>query len=301
MELRHLRTFRAVARTLSFTRAGLELHYAQSSVTEQIQALEAELGKKLFDRTGRRLQLTAPGKRLLEYADEILVLVDEAQAAARAEPDAPTGDLHVGGLETLCAQRLPLVLARYRDQYPGVRVLVREGNRGELYAAVRRGEVDVCFTFGDAPADPALCSEALTTDRLVVVVPPQHRLSERAAVGVQDLGAEPFLATETGCGFREMFDRVLQPQGPAIVAEMTSLAMLCSCVASGMGCALLPEMAVVGHRARGEVATVPLDEADHRTTVTMTWLRRRNDTPTVAMFLDTARRVLAATEDPEAD
>jgi DNA-binding transcriptional LysR family regulator len=277
---------------LNFTRAAAELHYAQSSVTEQIQALETELGSPLFDRSGRRLRLTRAGERLIAYADQVLLLIEEARTAVSEQPGEPNGELLVGALETLCAHRLPPLLTRYRERWPQVRVTVREGNRGELYGAVRRGEMDVCLTFGDPPADEALGSDTLEYDRLMIVMPARHRLAGRESLRMIDLKGEEFLATEQGCGFREMFDRStagLGLDGPVVVAELTSLAALCSCVASGMGTAVLPEIAVQRHLQRSEVAAIPLHDTDARTKVTMTWIRRWETRPALAAFIAAAR------------
>ncbi|WIM93886.1 LysR family transcriptional regulator [Actinoplanes oblitus] len=280
MEFRQLRTFRVVARTLNLTRAAAELHYAQSSVTEQIQALEADLGTPLFERGGRRLRLTAAGQRLISYADQLLLLAEEARVVVREDAGEPSGELAVGALETLCAQRLPGVLSAYRARWPRVRVSVREANRGELYAAVRRGELDVSLTFGEAPRDEALGTAVVGTERLMVVTPPGHALAGAAELTPGELAGEPFVATQVGCGFREMLDR--SGLGSSVVAELGSLAALSGCVAAGMGLALLPESAV-----RGVVAAVPLREAV--TPVTLTWLRRWESRPAVAAFLTAAR------------
>ncbi|MEU9713072.1 LysR family transcriptional regulator [Streptomyces sp. NPDC059164] len=293
MELRHLRTFSTVARTLNFTRAAAELNYAQSSVTEQIQALEASLSTKLFDRAHRKLSLTPAGERLVEYADQMLLLEREALTAVEGDAQEPGGRLVVGGLETLCAHRLPMVLARYRQLFPRVQVTLREGGRGELYEWARRGEVDVALTFGKAPEDKLLASESLTTDRLMVVTPVGHRLASYSRIGGSELRGEPFLATPEGCGFREMLDnliRSLGPDAPVVDTQVASMAALCQCAAAGMGCALLPEIAVAGPAARGEVAAVPVTgDGVSQTEVTMTWLRRSELRPSVPAFLATAR------------
>lgn len=294
MELRHLRTFRAVARTLNLTRAAAELNYAQSSVTEQIQVLESGLATKLFDRTNRRLSLTPAGLLLVDYADRILLLAQEAQTAVVDVAREPGGPLTVGGLETLCAHRLPAVLARCRRLHPRLRVSVREGGRGELYEGVRRGEIDVAFTFGPAPVDELLAGERLATDRLMVVASPGHRLASYAHVQGRDLRGETFLATPQGCGFREMLDtliRALGPDAPVIDTEVASIAALGRCAAAGMGCALLPETAVAGPAARGEVSAVPLAGDAAETDVTMTWLRRTELRSGVVAFLAAARAV----------
>jgi DNA-binding transcriptional LysR family regulator len=281
-----------VARTLNFTRAAAELNYAQSSVTEQIQALENELADKLFDRTKRKLSLTPAGERLVEYADQILLLVWEARTAVEDEAQQFGGQLTVGGLETLCAHRLPAVLARYRRLYPRVQVTLRERGRGQLYEWVRRGEIDVALTFGQAPQDKLLASEPLATDRLMVVVPIDHRLASYAEVVGQDLRGESFLATPQECGFREMLDTLIHtlgPDAPAIDTQVASLAALCQCVSAGMGCALRPEIAGAGPAARGEVAAVPLTGSASQTRVTMTWVRRAELRASVPAFLATAR------------
>ncbi|MEV7039250.1 LysR family transcriptional regulator [Amycolatopsis sp. NPDC051061] len=273
MELRHLRTFRVVARTLNFTHAAAELHYAQSSVTEQIQALEAELGSPLFDRATRKL--TAAGERLVGYADQVLTLVEEAKAAVDEERGEPDGELTVGALETLCAHRIPGLFSAYRARWPRVRLSLKEGGRGELYRAVRASEVDVCFTFGDAPDDPAFASAPLGEEPLVVIVPPTHPLARNEGIRPDDLRGVGFLATPPGCGFREMLDRI---DGPVVDTEVGSLAALARCVAAGMGCGIVP--AVVDHP--GAVA-VPL--AGETTTVTMTWRRRDEHKPGIAALL----------------
>ncbi|MFD5257770.1 LysR family transcriptional regulator [Streptomyces bobili] len=299
MELRHLRTFRTVARTLNFTRAAAELNYAQSSVTEQIQALENELAAKLFDRTNRKLSLTPAGERLVEYADQMLLLVQEARTAVEGEAQEPGGQLTVGGLETLCAHRLPAILARYRRLYPRVQVTLREGGRGQLYEWVRRGEIDVALTFGQAPQDKLLTSESLAADRLMVVTPLGHRLASYAQVVGPDLRGESFLATPQGCGFREMLDTLIHtlgPDAPAIDTQVASMAALCQCASAGMGCALLPEIAVAGPAARGEVAAVPLTGGASQTQVTMTWLRRAELRSSVPAFLTTAREAFQELE-----
>ncbi|MFD8600346.1 LysR family transcriptional regulator [Kitasatospora sp. NPDC059646] len=303
MELRHLRTFHTVARTLNFTRAAAELNYAQSSVTEQVQALEAELGAKLFDRGRRRLALTPAGERLVEYAGRMLLLAQEARTAVEEEDGLPGGRLVVGGLETLCAHRLPAVLAPLRRAYPRIRVTARQGNRGELYDWVRRGEADVVLTFGRPPRDERTVSETLAAERLMVVAPNGHRLAGYPQLGGPELRGEPFLATPPGCGFREMLDGLIDslgPDAPVIDTELAGIAALRQCAAAGLGCALLPELAVADAASRGELAAVPVLGDRARTTVTMTWLRNAELRPAVTAFLTTARTAFARPTAPTA-
>ncbi|MFD0316270.1 LysR family transcriptional regulator substrate-binding protein [Streptomyces flavalbus] len=150
----------------------------------------------------------------------------------------------------------------------------------------------MALTFGPPPRDERLTSEALTTDRLMVVTPVGHRLASYDEVDGADLRGGPFLATPESCGFREMLDGLIASLGadaPVIDAELASMAALCQCAAAGMGCALLPETAAAGPAARGEVAAVPLTGPTPHTDVTMTWLRGAERRPSVSAFLTTAR------------
>src|SRR5215468_3838167 len=160
MQLKHLRTFVAVASTLNLTRAGEKLHLAQSSVTERIQSLETDLGATLFDRSKRKWVLTPAGERLLEYASAIIALSEEARGAALDETREVSGRVVVGGIESLCAERLPALLLKYCADFPAVQVTLRAGKT-----------VD-----GDSPEEPGLRSEHVATERIMLVGPPNHRL-----------------------------------------------------------------------------------------------------------------------------
>ncbi|WP_406096038.1 LysR family transcriptional regulator [Streptomyces sp. NBC_01013] len=289
MELRHLRTFETVARTLSVTQAARELHYAQSSVSDQIQSLERELGVDLLDRSQRKVRLTAQGAVLSEYTDRILKLLEETRWAV----SRPGSELAIGTLETVGLHLLPTVLTYYRSLYPQSRVRVGQDSRGELYKAVRRGDLDLCLTFGEPPADASLRFETLAEQPLVVIVPPGHHLAERGRAGLDELVAEPFLATERGCGFREMYDNTFgAAPSKEPIAEVSGIGTLGACVAAGMGCALLPLISVRGQADRGEVAVVEVGDTDLRTTVTMTWLDRNSTNPSLAGFQAVLREQL---------
>ncbi|MEV4636516.1 LysR family transcriptional regulator [Actinoplanes sp. NPDC049548] len=290
VELRNLRAFETVARTLSVTQAARELHYAQSSISDQIQALERELGVELLDRSQRRLRLTPQGVVLAEYTDQILKLIEEARYAI----SRPGTELAVGAMETISVHMLPAVLSHYRSLYPETRVRVDHQNRGDLQRAVRRGDLDLCLTFGEPPHDPSLRSETLVDEPLVVIVPPQHPLAGRGRVALADVAGEPFLATAQGCSFREMFDDAFGSAAPKEpVAEVSSIGTLVACVAAGMGCALLPLVSVRPHAARDEVVVVESEDTSLRTTVTMTWLDRNSANPNLIAFQKVLREELA--------
>lgn len=244
MQLRYLRTFVAVASTLNFTRAAEQVHLAQSSVTEQIQSLEADLGASLFDRSSRKLRLTDAGHRLLEYAERLLALGREARVAV-ADAATAGSPLALGALETLSARWLSGPLERLLKARPGLPLRVEVAGTGELLARVRRGELDACLIF-DAESEVGLSSASAGVADLVVIAPAQHRWKHQKTVGPNDLMEEPFFVTPKGCVYRRIFDRAMADLGeaPNIVGEFESLATLGAMVAQGGGCALMPRLAV---------------------------------------------------------
>ncbi len=181
MELRQLRTFRAVATTLSFTRAAEALDYAQSSVTAQVRSLEEELRVPLFERLGKRVILTEEGARLLVYAEKMLNLAREARDAVASDVE-PRGTLTIGAPESLCVYRLPPALQQFRARFPRVRLVFRPVvETAGLYRALHDGRMGVCFLLENAVEDDALAGERLVAEPLRILAHPSHPLARRAS------------------------------------------------------------------------------------------------------------------------
>src|SRR5438094_9768 len=152
MDLTDLHIFRSVVQAGGITRAAEKLNRVQSNVTTRVRQLEAELGVELFIRNGKKLHLSPAGKLLLDYADRLLDLADEAREAVH---DAkPRGLLRLGSMESTASIRLPPAINCYLSRYPEVTLELRIGTPRELAAAVREGELDgalVAEPVADAP------------------------------------------------------------------------------------------------------------------------------------------------------
>jgi DNA-binding transcriptional LysR family regulator len=295
MQLKHLRTFVAVASTLNLTRAGEKLHLAQSSVTEQIQSLESDLGVPLFDRSKRKWALTSAGERLLEYAGAIIALSEEARGTALDATREVTGRVVVGGIESLCADRLPALVLKYCAGFPAVQVTLRAGKTIDLHGGLKSGLLDVYFTFGNSPEEPGLRSEIVATEQIVLVGPPSHRFSARRRITLDELAREAFLVTIMGCPVRAAFEKAfaLSARRPRVLAEFASIAAMRSVVEGGGGCALLPASAAREALAAGKV--VPLAwPAQQDMPISMRWRQQRVAPPALRQFLAVARGSLAA-------
>jgi DNA-binding transcriptional LysR family regulator len=250
MELRHLTTFRAVATASSFTRAAAGLGYVQSAVTAHVKALEEELDVRLFDRLGRRIVLTNAGERLLDYADRILQLAEEA-ASTVAAPGDPAGPVVVSAPEVLCSYRLPAVVRQLHEQHPKIQLLFRANPTGALDSSVKhalgQGDIDVAFVLEERlTPTTTLDVEFIATEPLLIIAAPEHPLARLGRVQPMDLDDLPVLLTDKGCPYRRVFERALSQAGAraAIAGEFTSAETVKSCVTAGSAIGVLAEISV---------------------------------------------------------
>ena len=262
MELRQLRSFVAVARELHFTRAAERLGIAQPPLSVQIRALEAELGVQLFDRSNRRVTLTAAGAALLARAEPILAMADETRRAVQQIGDEERGQLTVAALPTAAGLLLPPAITRFQVRYPRVELRVIEGGSTTIVRRMRGGEADIGIIRLPV-AVPTLSIEPLLAaeEERVLVVPMGHRLARRASVPLAELADEPFLIGDRAQG-PALYDAVIEACRaagftPHVVCDGARYETLLRLVAAGLGIALMPRLAV--GLAQRPVATVALD------------------------------------------
>ena len=257
MDLTALEIFKAVAESGGITKAAARLHRVQSNVTTRVKQLEAQLGKPLFHRRRRRLVLSAEGKLLLAYAERLLRLSAEAEAALRG--GAPHGTLKIGALESSAATRLPPVLARYHRAYPEVRVELVTGTTGALVERVLQGELEAAFVAEPFTADGLEARHAFS-EELVLITP-------RKFSG--ELSHVPVLAFTAGCSYRRRLETWFARCGisPERVMEYGSYHAIVACVAAGSGVAIVPRSVLQSMRNDIQVDTraLPREVAHSKT------------------------------------
>ena len=194
MELRHLRYFLAVAEELNVTRAARRLNISQPPLTQQVRALESELGVTLLDRSGYRIRLTDAGRLFALEAGRILEEVRRAQQMARAAASGTSGRVRVGFTESASFNpRVTAALRAFRRAYPGVEVSLEEHPSTELAAALREGRIDVGFVRPPLREGRGLVFELLEREPLVAAVPRGHRLARRKRIALGELAHETFI------------------------------------------------------------------------------------------------------------
>ncbi|HYA40030.1 MAG TPA: LysR family transcriptional regulator [Syntrophobacteraceae bacterium] len=294
MEIRQLKSFQAVANLLSFNKAAGRLHYAQSSISAQIQALEEEFGVQLFSRLGRKVQLTECGIQLLQYANKILELVDETRSKVM-ENEEPVGSLTVRIPETFGVHCLPGVIKEFHNRFPRVQLnfitCAHEGLENDL----RKGITDLAFLLAESISAADLDVEILGFHSVVLVASPHHPLASRKSVHTKDLGGETILLSKVDCSYRKVFEQVLEQEeaGRFSKIEFYSVEVIKKCLVSGVGITVLPEVAVRDEVAQGKLVVLPWSEGKIDVALLMIWYRDRWISPTLRAFMEVTKKIAA--------
>jgi DNA-binding transcriptional LysR family regulator len=237
MELTDLHIFRAVVQAGGITRAAEKLNRVQSNVTTRVRQLESDLGVELFIRNGKKLHLSPAGKLLLDYADRLLDLAEEAREAVH---DAkPRGLLRLGSMESTASMRLPVPMNEYLSRYPEVTLELRIGTPRELATAVREGELDgalVAEPIADAPFEKI----PLYDEELVIIAVANHPPIKSP----RDVAGRPVLAFKAGCSYRQRMEEWFAGSGEMSdrVIETSSYHAILGCAVAGMGIAMVPRL-----------------------------------------------------------
>lgn len=262
MEDFRLRVFRTAAEKLNFTQAASLLHLTQPAITLQIKNLEADLGVRLFDRSGGRLRLTPAGEVLLVYSRRIAGLYEEALRKIGELTRQTRGSLSLGVSTTISQYLLPWVLAGFRQEYPGVRVTVTSGNTEAALRCLAQGSIELAMIEGP-PRTAGVKLQKFLDDEIVLIVPRDHRWAiRRQALNPAELLHTPLLMREPGSGTRDVVEEALQaaglnPSDLQVTMNLDSTEAIKSAVEAGLGVGLVSQWAV-RESSRGLLSIVPL-------------------------------------------
>ena len=276
MNFKHLTTFRSAAHTLNFSEAAISLNIVQSAVTAHIRALETELKVKLFDRSGRGVQLTSAGKQLLHYAEQLFSLHEEAVHNLQQNQDI-NGEITIAGYESVLTYRLPQVLKAFIQQHPEVRVNVVSLNVNQLHHQVSNQHIDIAFSLDSEVKTDNLSHHSLKQEPVVLIAHPEHPLAQQKNVSSAELQKETLLLTEPGCSYRTLLEQRLTstnaPRGARM--EFISIEAIKACVKLGMGVAAISQTAVAEELKNGELTTIHWAETTITMNMSMVWNDQR--------------------------
>lgn len=271
LDIHALHIFYEAAQARSFTAAAHALNMTQPAVSMQIKALEDHLQVKLFQRSGRTMQLTKAGQALLPRAKEILDMAINTEQVLRTANDEVMGDLVIGCSVPAASQVLIRVAAQFQQQYPLVRIRIPTVSKEELINKLTSGQYDFGIMNIVDRCDSVECLPFFK-DEIVLIASVDHPFSQETHILPQDLRGERFVCQGPDSACRYVVKDALRPYGVDtsnfdVRMEIGSYGAIVSAVAYGIGLAFVSRLETIGAVSQGTVRTIRIDGVDLRATV----------------------------------
>ncbi|MDJ0677402.1 MAG: LysR family transcriptional regulator [Calothrix sp. MO_167.B42] len=274
--LDQLRILKAIAVEGSFKRAADSLYVSQPAVSLQVQNLERQLDVPLFDRGGRRAQLTEAGHLLLNYGEKILSLCQETCRAVEDLQNLQGGTLIVGASQTTGTYLLPRMIGLFRQKYPDVAVQLHVHSTRRTAWSVVNGQVDMAIIGGEVPSELAESLEMIpySEDELVLILPVFHPLAKVEKIHKEDLYKLQFITLDSQSTIRKVIDHVLikadiDTRRFKIEMELNSIEAIKNAVQAGLGAAFVSNSAIVKELQMGVLHSASVEGVIVRRTL---WL-----------------------------
>jgi DNA-binding transcriptional LysR family regulator len=249
--LDQLRILKAIAAEGSFKRAADSLYVSQPAVSLQVQNLEKQLNVPLFDRGGRRAQLTEAGHLLLSYGEKIIALCQETCRAIEDLQNLQGGTLIVGASQTTGTYLLPRMIGMFRQKYPDVSVQLQVHSTRRTSWGVANGQVDLAIIGGEVPAElqETLAIIPYAEDELALILPVFHPLARLETIQKEDLYKLQFITLDSQSTIRKVIDQVLSrydidTKRLKVEMELNSIEAIKNAVQSGLGAAFVSTTAI---------------------------------------------------------
>ncbi|WP_281975695.1 LysR family transcriptional regulator [Halobacillus litoralis] len=289
MDLKQLRYFRTVAEEQQVTKAAKRLHMAQPPLSQQIKLMETELNLKLFDRQGRKLELTKAGEILFEKAGLLLQEFDEALIEVRETSEGMRGKMHIGSTKS-CFSYLSTALNTFKTQHPHMTYQLREGDTYFLEECIKTREIELAIVRLPLHSEDFNIL-TLPSEPYILVAPEAWKISnEEGRIDVEELRDIPLMLLHriSGRGQFELIIEECRAHGfePSITCECPDAAMLLSLVARGVGATIVPKSTLDAFPFRN-LKSYRLRNADILAESAVIWQKDRYLTKASQRMIDT--------------
>lgn len=269
MELRQLKTFLVVADLLNFNQSANQLHFAQSTVSARIKALEEEVGVPLFDRLGKKVALTEAGRMLVRYAKKIIALEEETLAEVNGKKEHG-GSISIRIPQSLGNQVLPHILKDFSTGFPFVNIDVNTCTFTQLKRELRTGITDVAFLLYDAVHKVDLKSEVLGCVNLTFICSNNSEFKDKTNITMKDLEKTPVLLPKYDCRYKTFLTQTFAELNiNPVIFEINSVETIRTCVKQGVGISLLPEFSITNQLTAGDFSTFLVNNHQMETAILM--------------------------------
>lgn len=290
MDIRQLKYFLEIAREGQITRAAKKLNMEQPPLSRQLRLMEEELGVTLFDRNGKRLQLTRAGELLQERADKLLQELDETMQAVKEVDEGIAGELSIGSVVS-CIPLLPPHIKTFREQYPMVTFKIAEGDHFLLGEQLEKRKIELIVARlpFEAAGDNRYEELQLPSDPYVAVIPSEWKSAAgQSSITTGELASFPFLTLKTDktTGMHERVMKEFREHGhvPQVICECSSVAIIMAMVAQGIGVTVFPK-SVMESFPLSAITMLRIADADFLSGVGIVWLKDRYLSRSAARFI----------------
>ncbi len=271
MELQQLRYVAALAKELHFLKASQKVHVTQPTLSQQIRKLEDELGTPLFERSPRKVRLTAAGQRFLPHALEALAAVERGAAELKERSGELTGTVRVSAIPTICPYLMPQVITRLRAAAPKLVLELYEETTSALLNRLKDGEIDLGL-LSPPVGEKGISELVLMSEPFYLAVSSRHRLAKAASVHPKELDAERLLVLQEGHCFGgqslEYCKRV--SKNPHVIFRGSSLQSVLRLAAAGEGVTFVPKMAA-SLSAQADLRFIPFTRPEPERRIGVVW------------------------------
>lgn len=246
MEIRQLNYFIKAAELLHFTDAATASFVTQSTLSQQIKQLEAELGMLLFDRIGKQVRLTEAGNVFLLHARQIILDIKKSKQAIFELANMVNGELRIGVTYAFSSLLLP-ALTPFSEKYPGIMIHVEYGTAGELENKLRMADLDIILAFHEQTDGEDLEMQPLFSSRIMMVVSKKNPLARLSKITLKELGKLEMILPSNGFSSRDLLNEIFRKNkiAPNIKIEMNDVHSLLSMVESGNWATIINEKAII--------------------------------------------------------
>jgi DNA-binding transcriptional LysR family regulator len=292
MDIKQLNTFRTIATLGSFNQAADLLDYAQSTVSEQIKTLEADLGVKLFNRLGKHISLTPAGDLFLQYAEKMINLEEEMRTEIHGHEEI-VGSLSIRIPETISTYYLPAILKKFQESFPHVNFHFYSCSSHGLLEELRSGILNLAFLMAKDFADADLEIDTLLEIPLAMITYPANPIAVKSRVRLSDLKNEPIFVTSSDCSYFKILEGFFIDEKIkfSTLYHINSIEAIKRNISAGVGVALLPKIAVKKEISKGLLVELRFEKSPLSANVLMIRLKNKWHPPILEAFMDVMREV----------
>ena len=298
LNFNQLRTFHQAAKWLNYTVASKHLFVTQPAVTAQIKVLEEGCKLKLFKKRGRNIYLTDEGKAVFNYTSKIFELEENLEKCIYDLQKLRQGSLRIGTTKTYARHWMPTLLVPFLRLFPGIRVELNEGSSEEISDSLSEFRNSLAIIPKMKDNYPDLNCIPLVREEIVLIVAPDHHLTRKEHLFVEDLVGEPIVMKEIGSVTRKKVEESFRDRSENlnIIAEANNVELIKELVRHGTGISFLVKSAIKRELAEGTLTTVPIEDLDLFMTIYVVHLSDYHLPTTAKAFLDFLSPILHSNE-----